>query len=48
VDRKIVEQELIAAALPYWETEAAIVRRFFANNPSREDHIFWLKAQLWK
>ena len=42
------EQELIAAALPYWETEAAIVRRFFHGKPAREDHIFWLKAQLWK
>jgi hypothetical protein len=43
-----VEQELIATALPYWEAEAAIVRRFFARQPSREEHIFWLKAQLWK
>lgn len=41
-----VEQELIATALPYWETEAAIVRRFFASKPSPEDHIFWLQAQL--
>jgi hypothetical protein len=45
---KSAEQELIATALPYWETEATIVRRFFASKPSREDHIFWLKAQLWK
>jgi hypothetical protein len=45
---KNAEHELIATALPYWETEAAIVRRFFASKPSREDHIFWLKAQLWK
>ena len=43
-----VEHELIATALPYWETEAAIVRRFFNSKPSRDDHIFWLKAQLWK
>jgi hypothetical protein len=43
-----VEQELIATALPYWEIEAAIVRRFFKSKPTREDHIFWLKAQLWK
>ena len=43
-----VEQELIATAPPYQEVEAAIVRRFFARKPSREDHIFWLKAQLWK
>jgi hypothetical protein len=43
-----VAQELIATALPYWEAEAAIVRRFFRSKPTREDHIFWLKAQLWK
>jgi hypothetical protein len=45
---KDVERELIATALPYWEVEATIVRRFFKNKPTREDHIFWLKAQLWK
>jgi hypothetical protein len=45
---KEVERELIATALPYWEAEATIVRRFFKNKPTREDHIFWLKAQLWK
>jgi hypothetical protein len=43
-----VEREIIAAAMPYWEAEAAIVRRFFERRPSREDHIYWLKAQLWK
>jgi hypothetical protein len=42
------ERELILTALPYWETEAQITRRFFNRNPSRDDHIFWLKAQLWK
>jgi hypothetical protein len=25
-----------------------IVRRFFNGRPTREDHVFWLKAQLWK
>ena len=45
---KNTEHEIIATALPYWETEAAIVRSFFRSKPSREDHIFWLKAQLWK
>jgi len=45
---KDVERELIVTALPYWESEAAIVRRFFKSKPTREDHIFWLKAQLWK
>ena len=43
-----VERELIRTALPYWETEAHITWRFFNGKPSREDHIFWLKAQLWK
>ncbi|HEU4339960.1 MAG TPA: hypothetical protein VFU31_00165, partial [Candidatus Binatia bacterium] len=43
-----VEQALIDTALPYWEAEATIVRRFFRSTPTREDHIFWLKAQLWK
>lgn len=45
---KNVEQELIGTALPYWETEATIVRQFFGSKPTREEHIFWLKAQLWK
>src|SRR5687767_8253480 len=45
---KAVEQQLIGTAVPYWETEATIVQRFFKSKPSREDHIFWLKAQLWK
>ena len=43
-----VEAELIRTALPFWEAEAQISRRFFNGKPSREDHIFWLKAQLWK
>ena len=43
-----VEAELIRPALPFWEAEAQITRRFFNGKPSREDHIFWLKAQLWK
>jgi hypothetical protein len=47
-DMKDIEQDLIATALPYWEAEATIVRRFFKKRPAREDHIFWLKAQLWK
>lgn len=41
-------QELLNAALPYWEAEAEIAKRFFNANPSKEDHVFWLKAQLWK
>jgi hypothetical protein len=43
-----VEAELIRTALPFWEAEAQITRRFFNGKPSREDHVFWLKAQLWK
>ena len=42
------ERELIAAALPFWEAEAKIVRRFFKRKPSRDAHITWLRAQLWK
>jgi hypothetical protein len=45
---KDIDQDLIGTALPFWETEAKIVRRFFQSKPTREDHIFWLKAQLWK
>ncbi|HEX5020609.1 MAG TPA: hypothetical protein VFX54_08120 [Candidatus Binatia bacterium] len=45
---KEAEKQIIATALPYWETEATIARRFFKSKPAREDHIFWLKAQLWK
>ena len=41
-------QTLIDAALPYWEAEGEIAKRFFASQPSREDQIFWLKAQVWK
>lgn len=42
------EKFLIDVAYPYWETEAEIARRFFRGNPTREEHIYWLKAQLWK
>jgi hypothetical protein len=41
-------QRLIDAALPYWEAEGEIAKRFFASKPSREDQIYWLKAQVWK
>jgi hypothetical protein len=41
-------EDLINAALPYWEAEAEIAKRFFARKPSRDDHVFWLKAQVWK
>lgn len=42
------EQYLMDVAYPYWETEAEIARRFFRGKPTREQHIYWLKAQLWK
>lgn len=42
-----VETRLLAAAWPWWEAEAAIARRFFAK-ASPEDHVFYLRAQLWK
>ncbi len=41
------EQSLIDAAYPYWETEAEIARRFYVK-ATDEDHIFYLRAQLWK
>jgi hypothetical protein len=41
-------QRLVDAALPYWEAEGEIAKRFFASKPSREDQIYWLKAQVWK
>ncbi len=42
-----IERRLLAAAWPYWEAEGEIARRFFAK-ASPEDHVFYLKAQLWK
>jgi hypothetical protein len=42
-----IEQELIDTAYPYWEAEAEIARRFF-ETATPDDHIFYLRAQLWK
>ena len=42
-----IEQALVDAAWPYWECEGEIARRFFAK-ASDEDHLFYLRAQLWK
>jgi hypothetical protein len=42
-----IEQELVDAAWPYWEAEGEIARRFFAK-AGAEDHVFYLRAQLWK
>lgn len=41
------EHALLAAAWPHWEAEGEIARRFYAV-ASEDDHIFYLKAQLWK
>jgi hypothetical protein len=45
---KDTEKALIDIAYPYWETEAEIARRFFRRGPTKAEHTFWLKAQLWK
>lgn len=42
-----VKQMLIDTAYPYWEAEAEIARRFY-RTASRDDHAFYLRAQLWK
>lgn len=41
------KKALIDTAHPYWEAEAEIARRFFAD-AGEDDHIFYLRAQLWK
>ena len=41
------EQALMDVAWPYWECEAEIAKRYYAN-ATDEDHVFYLKAQLWK
>lgn len=42
-----IEQQLIDAAWPYWEAEAEIAKRFYAK-ATDDDHIYYLRAQLWK
>jgi hypothetical protein len=41
------EQQLVDAAWPYWEAEGEIAKRFFAR-ASADDHLYYLRAQLWK
>ncbi len=41
------EHALLAAAWPYWEAEGEIARRFYAT-AGEDDHVFYLRAQLWK
>lgn len=40
-------QTLIDTATPYWDAEAEIARRFF-RKATPDDHVFYLKAQMWK
>ena len=42
-----IESQLIDAAWPYWEAEAEIAKRFYVK-ASHEEHVFYLRAQLWK
>lgn len=42
-----IKKILIDTAYPYWEAEAEIARRFY-RTASRDDHAFYLRAQLWK
>ena len=42
-----IEQQLVDTAWPYWEAEGEIARRFF-EKASDDDHVFYLRAQLWK
>ncbi len=42
-----IESKLVDAAWPYWEAEAEIAKRFYAN-ATPDDHAFYLRAQLWK
>ena len=42
-----VKEELINTAQPYWDAEAEIAKRFY-KSAKRDDHAFYLRAQLWK
>lgn len=41
------EQALVDVAWPYWECEGEIAKRYY-EDATDEDHVFYLKAQLWK
>ncbi|MBC7780211.1 MAG: hypothetical protein H7125_08910 [Proteobacteria bacterium] len=43
-----IVHELIETVTPYWEAEAEIAKRFFENAPTKDAHIYWLRAQIWK
>jgi hypothetical protein len=40
--------ELVAIASPYWAGEYEVVRTFFSQPRTKEEHIRWLRAQCWK
>jgi hypothetical protein len=40
--------ELVAIASPYWAGEYEVVRTFFSQPRSKQEHIRWLRAQCWK
>jgi hypothetical protein len=42
-----IKKTLVDTAYPYWEAEREIAKRFFAK-ATKDDHIFYLRAQLWK
>ena len=42
-----IKRTLIDTAYPFWEAEGEIAKRFFAK-ATKDDHIFYLRAQLWK
>ena len=42
-----IKKTLVDTANPYWEAEGEIAKRFFAK-ATKDDHVFYLRAQLWK
>ena len=41
-------QELIDAAMPFWDAEADVTRRFFSGKPSRDQYVKYLSAAVYK
>ena len=42
-----MEQVLVDTAWPFWECEGEIAKRYY-DGATDEDHVFYLRAQLWK
>ena len=42
------QQELIDAAMPFWNAEADVTRRFFSGKPSRDQYVKYLSAAVYK